>query len=63
MPYPVVDSETKRGQAKELSPQPAMSAASHFLPLSRVLNHTLTKDYRRWYPNFTHTTGHQKLAA
>jgi hypothetical protein len=30
---------------------------------TRVLNDTLTGDYRRWYPNFTHTTDHQTLAA
>jgi hypothetical protein len=30
---------------------------------TRVLNNTLTNDYRRWYPNFTHTTDHQTLAA
>jgi hypothetical protein len=30
---------------------------------TRVLNDTLTNDYRRWYPNFTHTTDHQTLAA
>lgn len=28
---------------------------------TRVLNDTLTKDYRRWCPNFIHTTNHQKL--
>jgi hypothetical protein len=30
---------------------------------TRVLNDTLTNDYRRWYPTFTHTTDHQTLAA
>ncbi len=30
---------------------------------TRVLNDTLTNDYRRWYPGFTHTTDHQTLAA
>jgi hypothetical protein len=30
---------------------------------TRILNDTLTDDYRRWYPNFTHTTDHQTLAA
>jgi hypothetical protein len=30
---------------------------------TRVLNNTLTEDYRRWYPNFTHTTDHQMLTA
>ena len=24
---------------------------------TRVLNDTLTDDYRRWYPGFTHTAG------
>ncbi|MGH3783828.1 MAG: transposase [Pseudonocardiaceae bacterium] len=30
---------------------------------TQVLNDTLTKDYQRWYPTFTRTTSHQKLAA
>ncbi|PZS23666.1 MAG: ISKra4 family transposase, partial [Pseudonocardiales bacterium] len=30
---------------------------------ARVLNDTLTEDYRRWYPRFTYTTDHQTLAA
>ncbi len=30
---------------------------------TRILNNTLTQDYRRWYPNFTRTTDHQTLAA
>ena len=30
---------------------------------TRILNDTLTDDYRRWYPGFTHTTDHQTLAA
>jgi hypothetical protein len=30
---------------------------------TRILNDTLTNDYRRWYPRFTHTTDHQTLAA
>jgi hypothetical protein len=30
---------------------------------TRVLNDQLAGDFRRWYPNFTHTTDHQKLAA
>jgi hypothetical protein len=36
---------------------------------TRVLNDTLTNDYRRWYPGFTHSTseadtlGDQLLAA
>ena len=30
---------------------------------TRVLNDTLTDDYRRWYPNFTHTTDQEQLAA
>ena len=30
---------------------------------TRVLNDTLTDDYRRWYPHFTHTTDQEHLAA
>lgn len=30
---------------------------------TRVLNDQLADDFRRWYPNFTHTTDHQTLAA
>ena len=30
---------------------------------TRVLNNTLTDDYRRWYPGFTHTTDQEHLAA
>jgi hypothetical protein len=30
---------------------------------TRVLNNTLTDDYRRWYPDFTHTTDQEPLAA
>ena len=30
---------------------------------TRVLNNTLTDDYRRWYPDFTHTTDQEHLAA
>jgi hypothetical protein len=30
---------------------------------TRVLNDQLAGDFRRWYPNFTHTTDQQKLAA
>jgi hypothetical protein len=30
---------------------------------TRVLNDDLTNHFHRWYPNFTHTTDHQKLAA
>lgn len=30
---------------------------------TRVLNDTLTDDYRRWYPDFTHTTDQEHLAA
>jgi hypothetical protein len=36
------------------------------LPLqirTRVLNNTLTNDYKRWYPSFTHTNGQDQLAA
>jgi hypothetical protein len=36
------------------------------LPLQlriRVLTDDLANDFHRWYPNFTHTTDHQKLAA
>jgi len=30
---------------------------------TRVLNDTLADDYRRWYPDFTHTTDQEHLAA
>ena len=30
---------------------------------TRVLNDTLAGDYRRWYPDFTHTTDQEHLAA
>jgi hypothetical protein len=30
---------------------------------TRILNDTLTNDYRRWYPNFTHTLDQQHQAA
>ena len=30
---------------------------------TRVLNDTLADDYRRWYPDFTHTTDQEPLAA
>ena len=30
---------------------------------TRVLNNTLTDDYRRWYRDFTHTTDQEHLAA
>ncbi len=30
---------------------------------TRILNDTLTNDYRRWYPNFTHTPDRQHQAA
>jgi len=30
---------------------------------TRVLNNTLADDYRRWYPDFTHTTDQEHLAA
>jgi hypothetical protein len=30
---------------------------------TRVLNDDLANDFHRWYPNFTHTTDHQKLTA
>jgi len=30
---------------------------------TRVLNDTLTDDYRRWYPGLTHTTDQEHLAA
>ena len=30
---------------------------------TRVLNDTLTNDYQRWYPNFTHTPDQQHQAA
>jgi len=30
---------------------------------TRVLNDTLTDDYRRWYSDFTHTTDQEQLAA
>jgi hypothetical protein len=30
---------------------------------TRVLNDDLANHFHRWYPNFTHTTDHQKLAA
>jgi hypothetical protein len=30
---------------------------------TRVLNNTLTNDYKRWYPSFTHTNGQDQLAA
>ncbi len=29
---------------------------------TRVLNNTLTNDYKRWYPSFTHTNGQDQLA-
>jgi hypothetical protein len=29
---------------------------------TRVLNDDLANHFHRWYPNFTHTTDHQKLA-
>ena len=29
---------------------------------TRVLNNTLTDDYRRWYPDFTHTPDQEHLA-
>jgi hypothetical protein len=30
---------------------------------TRILNDTLTNDYRRWYPNFTHTPDQQHQTA
>ena len=30
---------------------------------TRVLNDTLADDYRRWYPDFTHTPDRQEQAA
>ena len=30
---------------------------------TRILNDTLADDYRRWYPDFTHTTDQEHLAA
>jgi hypothetical protein len=30
---------------------------------TRILNDTLTNDYQRWYPNFTHTPDRQPQAA
>ena len=36
------------------------------LPLQlriRVLNDDFANDFHRWYPNFTHATDRQKLAA
>ena len=30
---------------------------------TRILNDTPTNDYRRWYPNFTHTPDQQHQAA
>jgi hypothetical protein len=31
--------------------------------MSSPLNDDLANHFHRWYPNFTHTTDHQKLAA
>ena len=37
---------------------------AHLLQIrTRVLNDTLADDYRRWYPDFTHTTDQEHLAA
>jgi hypothetical protein len=30
---------------------------------TRILNDTLTNDYQRWYPNFTHTPDRHHQAA
>ena len=30
---------------------------------TRILNDALTADYRRWYPNFTHTPDQQRQAS
>src|SRR5664279_5444229 len=54
------------GPATGVNQAPRGSLTPTTVPLllkARVLNNTLTDDYRRWYPDFTHTTDQQHLAA